>query len=351
MAVSELNSEALILGIETSCDETAAAVVRGGRELVSSAVASQDDLHGRFGGVVPEIASRRHSEVITLLVREALEQAQVDWDALTAIAVTHGPGLVGSLLVGVAAAKGYALATGLPLVGVNHLEAHLLANFVHEPGKTAPAQELFPSLCLIVSGGHTDLILVEALGQYRLVGWTRDDAAGEALDKAARVLGLGYPGGPAIDRAAKQGRTDTFTFPRPVVPDSFDFSFSGLKTALQRTVQGLGSAPAQLPVADLAASFQEAVVDTLVRNTVAAAREFGARQVLLAGGVAANSRLRQKMAEWERTSHIPVAFPPLRLCTDNAVMVAAAGYFKALRDGFAPLELEVFSSMPVAQRG
>jgi N6-L-threonylcarbamoyladenine synthase len=350
MAASELSSESLILGIETSCDETAAAVVRGGRELVSSAVASQDDLHGRFGGVVPEIASRRHSEIITLVVREALEEAHAGWADLGAIAVTHGPGLVGSLLVGVAAAKGYALSTGLPLVGVNHLEAHLLANFVHEPERPAPAHELFPSLCLIVSGGHTDLILVRGLGQYQLVGWTRDDAAGEALDKAARVLGLGYPGGPAIDRAARQGRADAFAFPRPVVPDGFDFSFSGLKTALQRTVQGLEGEASDLPVSDLAASFQEAVADTLVRNATAAAVEYGARQVLLAGGVAANSRLRQKMSEWERVSHIPVAFPPLKLCTDNAVMVAAAGYFKALRDGFSPLELDVFSSMPVAER-
>lgn len=350
MAASDLSSDALILGIETSCDETAAAVVRGGREMVSSAVASQDDLHGRFGGVVPEIASRRHSEIITLVVREALEEAHICWADLSAIAVTHGPGLVGSLLVGVAAAKGYALSTGLPLVGVNHLEAHLLANFVHEPGKPAPAQELFPSLCLIVSGGHTDLILVEGLGEYRLVGWTRDDAAGEALDKAARVLGLGYPGGPAMDRAAQHGRADAFVFPRPIVPDSFDFSFSGLKTALLRTVQSLGADRDRLPVADLAASFQEAVADTLVRNTTAAARAYGARQVLLAGGVAANSRLRQKMSEWERLTRIPVAFPPLRLCTDNAVMVAAAGYFKALREGFDPLELDVFSSLPMAER-
>jgi len=318
---------------------------------VSSVVASQDDLHGRFGGVVPEIASRRHSEVITLVVREALEEARVGWSDLAAIAVTHGPGLVGSLLVGVAAAKGYAIAAGLPLVGVNHLEAHLVANFVHEPGQQAPAQELFPAVCLIVSGGHTDLILVEDLGQYRLIGWTRDDAAGEALDKAARVLGLGYPGGPAVDRAAQQGRADAFAFPRPVVPDSFDFSFSGLKTALLRTVEGLRTSRDGLPVADLAASFQEAVVDTLVRNTTAAATAYGARRVLLAGGVAANSRLRRKMSEWQRQTHIPVAFPPLRLCTDNAAMVAAAGFFKALRHGFDPLELDVFSSMPMAQKG
>ncbi len=366
---ASLGPSDLVLGIETSCDETAAAVVRGGREIVASVVASQDELHARFGGVVPEIASRRHAEIITATVAEALARAEVSWDELAGIAVTHGPGLVGSLLVGVAAAKGYCLATGLPLVGVNHVEAHLVANFIHAPGEPAAADEgLLPALCLIASGGHSDIVLVANLGAYRIVGWTRDDAAGEALDKAARVLGLGYPGGPAVDRAARAGNPGVFSFPRPVIADSYDFSFSGLKTALLRTVTTLAEAragdsagpevatavppgAAGLPaavVADLAAGFQEAVVDTLVRNLTRAAGVYGTRQVMLAGGVAANSRLRDKLTGWHRASGVAIAFPPLNLCTDNAAMVAAAGFLKAQRSGWDDLELDVFSAMPLA---
>jgi N6-L-threonylcarbamoyladenine synthase len=341
----------LILAIETSCDETAAAVLRGGREVLSNVVASQEALHARFGGVVPEVASRRHAESITQVTAQALECAGVAWPDLCGIAVTHGPGLIGSLLVGVAAAKGYSLATGLPLVGVNHIEAHLMANFVRLPeGTSEPAPEDYPCVCLIVSGGHSDIVRVTEPGDYRILGWTRDDAAGEALDKAARLLGLGYPGGPAIDRAAREGDAEAVAFPRPVLPDSLDFSFSGLKTALVRAVGKQGAAAELTPqrVADLAASYQEAVVDTLVRNTTAAAREHGARQVLLAGGVAANSRLRAKMAVWGREAGMRVSFPPLSLCTDNAAMVGAAGFHHARRRGWDGLDLDVFSAMPLA---
>jgi len=252
---ASLSADDLVLGIESSCDETAAAVVRGGREILSSVVFSQDDLHARFGGVVPEVASRRHSETITVVVAEALERAGAVWGDLAGIAVTNGPGLAGSLLVGVAAAKGYALAAGLPLVGVNHVEAHLFANFLRSQGEAgAPADDLFPSICLIASGGHSDIVLIRGLGDYCIIGWTRDDAAGEALDKAARLLELGYPGGPAIDRAAREGNPKAVAFPRPVVADSFDFSFSGLKTALVRVVderkQGTQDQGAEVTVAD-----------------------------------------------------------------------------------------------------
>jgi N6-L-threonylcarbamoyladenine synthase len=336
----------LVLGIESSCDETAAAVVRSGRHVLSSVVASQEEIHARFGGVVPEIASRKHSEVVTHVVAEALERAGVTWSDLSGIAVTNGPGLSGALLVGVAAAKGYALATGLPLVGVNHVEAHLLANFLCDPeaGNT-PARDDFPAICLIVSGGHSDIVVVRELGDYQIIGWTRDDAAGEAMDKAARVLALGYPGGPAIDRAAREGDPGAVAFPRPVVEGTFDFSFSGLKTALTRFA---AKDEGRTSVNDLAASFQEAVVDTLLRNTFAAAEQVGARQVLLAGGVAANSRLRARLLETAAERGLRAAFPAMSLCTDNAAMVAAAGYYHACRKGWDRLDLDVFSAMVLA---
>ena len=350
---ASLSATDLILGIETSCDETAAAVLRGGCEILSSVVASQDELHAQFGGVVPEVASRRHSEIITAVVAEALERAGVTWSDLAGIAVTNCPGLVGSLLVGVSAAKGYCLATGLPLVGVNHIEAHLFANFVHEPGAPpAGDMDLMPTICLVASGGHSDIVFVEEPGRYAILGRTRDDAAGEALDKAARVLNLGYPGGPVIDRASKKWDAGAVPFPRPSIPGSLDFSFSGLKTAMVREAGALDGPVANLDekrVADLAASFQEAVADTLVRNVTLAALQVSARQVLLAGGVAANSRLREKIAAWSGESGIPVAYPPPRLCTDNAVMVAAAGFFKASRNGWDGLDIDVYSSMPLGQ--
>ena len=328
----------LILGIETSCDETAAAVVEDGHLAHSNVIASQVDIHRQYGGVFPEIASREHVLSILPVLSEALEQAEASWDDLAAVAVTYGPGLAGSLLVGVNTAKGLALGRGLPLIGVNHIEAHIYANWLAEE---SPPQ--FPVLCLVVSGGHTELILMEDHGRYSRLGGTLDDAAGEAFDKVGRLLGLGYPGGPAIQEAARAGSATAFKLPRAWLPDSYDFSFSGLKTAVLRIVQKYQpqasgwSAPRPraissqtppvvrvLPIANLAASFQVAVVDVLVTKTCQAAEDFNARQILLAGGVAANELLQTEMI---RHSPVPVRHPPLELCTDNAAMVAAAAYF------------------------
>lgn len=308
------------MGIETSCDETAAAVVEDGAETLSNVVASQIDIHRRYGGVVPELASRQHLLAILPVVQQALEEAATTLEQLSAVAVTVGPGLAGSLLVGVNMAKALALAGGLPLVGVNHLEGHIYANWL-------VAIPPFPAVCLVVSGGHTDLVLMEGHGHYRRLGQTRDDAAGEAFDKVARLLELGYPGGPAIEAAAR-GVEPYPSFPRAWLKGTYDFSFSGLKTAVLRLVEkhGLGDeSPSALSPARLAASFQESVVEVLVAKAVAAAARHRARCIVLAGGVAANSLLRRAMAEG---SSIPVLCPPRDLCTDNAAMIAACGYFR-----------------------
>jgi len=341
----------LILGIETSCDETAAAVVEDGRLIRSNVVASQIDIHRRYGGVFPEVASRQHVLSIMTVVSQAMEQAQVRWYDLDAVAVTYGPGLAGSLLVGVNVAKGIAWARGLPLLGINHLEGHIYANWLVPPGSTdeppasLPSLPPFPHLCLVVSGGHTDLILMTGHGHYRLLGRTLDDAAGEAFDKVGRLLGLEYPGGPAIERSAEQGSPEAFDLPRAWLKDSYDFSFSGLKTAVLRIVEKYGdrvSSPLpdrkprvvtskappvirQVPVANLAASFQASIVEVLVKKTQLAATEYKANAVLLSGGVAANTTLRRTIAE---ELDIPVLCPPLFLCTDNAAMIASAGYFR-----------------------
>ncbi len=323
-----------VLGIETSCDETAAAVVEDGRRIISSRVASQVEIHARYGGIVPEVASRQHILAIIPVTKEALETAGVGFADLDGVAVTIGPGLAGSLLVGANAAKAIALAHSLPLTGVNHLEAHIYANWL------ASDSIEFPVLCLIVSGGHSDLVLMSGHGSYTLVGRTRDDAAGEAFDKAARLLGLGYPGGPAIEQAARLGK-DSISLPRAWLPGTYDFSFSGVKTALSRLVtEGRVASPE-----DAACSFQTAVVEVLVAKTVAAAREYGVKQVLMAGGVAANAALRERLTA---ESPIPVLIPPIALCTDNAAMVAACGCYHFQMGRVDGLELDICPGLRLA---
>jgi N6-L-threonylcarbamoyladenine synthase len=323
-----------VLGIETSCDETAAAVVVAGRDVLSNVVSSQVDLHARFGGVVPEIAGRAHEQLITSVVAEAMIEAGVADAEVDAVAATVGPGLAGSLLVGVSAAKALALVWDVPFVGVNHLEAHLYAPLLDEPDVR------FPMVVLLVSGGHTLLVAVEDHGRYRKLGATLDDAAGEAFDKVARYLGLGYPGGPAIDRIALEGDPEAIHFTRPV-PDGFDFSFSGLKTAVINEVRAHPSRP----VADVAASFQAAVVDSLVTKTRAAARAVGATAVCLGGGVAANSALRERICDVAEEDGIQVLLPSLQMCTDNAAMIAALGWWRLRSDGPSSLATGADPSM------
>jgi N6-L-threonylcarbamoyladenine synthase len=320
-----------ILGIESSCDETAAAVVEDGVRILSSEIASQVEIHARYGGVVPEVASRQHLLAIVPIIRQAMDKALTTWQDIDAIAVTHGPGLAGSLLVGVSAAKAMAMAQGIRLVGVNHLEAHIYANWL---GKTRPE---FPLLCLIVSGGHTDLVLMRGHGEYTLLGKTRDDAAGEAFDKVARILGLGYPGGPAIDKAAQNGKP-CLDLPHAWLPGTHDFSFSGIKTALYRMVEDGKISNAN----DAAASFQEAVVWILVAKTITAAVEHGAKQILMSGGVSANRLLRSRLAE---QSPVPVLIPEPVLCTDNAAMVASCGYFRLQAGHTDGLDMDVIPGL------
>jgi len=320
-----------VLGIETSCDETAAAVVDHGTTIVSSVVSSQIDLHARYGGVVPELAGRAHVELLTPVLADALERAGSDHTGrgIDGIAVTHGPGLIGSLLVGVAEAKALAMAWGVPLVGVNHLEAHLFASLLEQPDLG------WPLVVLLVSGGHTMLIEVAAPGEYRLLGGTIDDAAGEAFDKVARFIGLGYPGGPAIDRISGEGDPRAYAFPRSLPGDGFDFSFSGLKTSVVNRVRKEPGAS----TADVAASFQEAVVDVLVTRARAAAAAVGARALCLAGGVAANSLLRTRVQQACAEDGIGAFLPSRALCTDNAAMVAAAGHWRLLHGDRSRLDL------------
>jgi N6-L-threonylcarbamoyladenine synthase len=334
-----------ILGIETSCDETAAAVVSNGREIHSNIVASQMELHAEFGGVFPELASREHVKAIYPTVQQALQQAHFNIDEIDAIAVTQGPGLAGSLVVGVNMAKGLALATGKPLIGINHLEAHIYSAWLYPANSTPRGEPHFPLLALLVSGGHSELILVKDHLVYERLGGTLDDAAGEAFDKVARLLDLPYPGGPAIQKASQNGSKTAFAFPRAMLEDTWNFSFSGLKTAVLRTVESLQEQGKRLPVADLAASFQAAVVDVLVEKTISAAEEYGVKEILIAGGVSANAYLREKMlTESERPVHIP----PLSLCTDNAAMIAGAGYFHYIQEDFSPPDFDVLPTWPLA---
>ena len=317
-----------ILGIETSCDETAAAVVVDGHEVLSSVVSSQVDLHARFGGVVPEIASRAHVELLTPVVARALVEAGIDDDHVDAVAATVGPGLIGALLVGISAAKTLALVWGVPFVAVNHLEAHLYAALLEDP------ELKLPVVVLLVSGGHTLLVLMEGHGRYRVLGSTIDDAAGEAFDKVARYLGLGYPGGPAIDGIAMEGDPAAIAFPRAILEEGYDFSFSGLKTSVVNYVRK----HPEVETADVAASFQEAVVDVLVTKARRAARDHGAKGLCLAGGVAANTQLRERMLDACVADGLRAFLPTHSMCTDNAAMVAAAGWYRLRSDGPSPLD-------------
>jgi N6-L-threonylcarbamoyladenine synthase len=324
-----------VLGIETSCDETAAAVVVDAHQVLSSVVSSQVDLHARFGGVVPEIASRAHVELLTPVVAQALIEAGLEGADVDAVACTVGPGLIGALLVGVSAAKALALVWDVPFVAVNHLEAHLYAAFLEEPDIELPL------VVLLVSGGHTLLVLMEGHGQYRLLGGTIDDAAGEAFDKVARYLGLGYPGGPAIDRISLEGDPHRIAFPRAILEEGYDFSFSGVKTAVVNHVRR----NPEVSTADVAASFQEAVVDVLVTKARRAARDVGAAGLCLAGGVAANSVLRERMLDACMADGIHPFLPSRSMCTDNAAMVAAAGWWRLRRDGASPLDTGAFPNL------
>ncbi|HSM38623.1 MAG TPA: tRNA (adenosine(37)-N6)-threonylcarbamoyltransferase complex transferase subunit TsaD [Candidatus Limnocylindrales bacterium] len=335
-----------ILAIETSCDETGVAVVTGGRRIEANQVATQIAIHAQTGGIVPEVAARQQLRWIVPGVRAALAEAQIGWDDLDAVAVTYGPGLIGSLLVGVNLAKALAEARDLPLVGVNHIEGHIYANWLTDagPGEPLPPEPPFPLLCLVVSGGHTQLVLMEDHGRYRLLGQTADDAAGEAFDKVGRLLGLPYPGGPAISAAA-QGATPSGRFPRARTDGAYDFSFSGLKTAVLREVAGYRERGEPIPVEPIAAAFEEAVVDALVTKTVAAASSFGVAAVALGGGVAANRSLRSELRRRLDGFGLPLLVPPPAWCTDNGAMIGAAAGYRFAAGDRAGAELEAIPNL------
>ena len=333
-------SDVIILGIESSCDETAAAVVRNGREVLSNVINSQIDIHKRYGGVVPEIASRCHIEAVNTVIDEALEQAGVEFGDIDAIAVTYGPGLIGALLVGVSTAKALAYALDKPLVPVHHIKGHISANFAAHPSLEPPF------VCLVASGGHSHIVYAKDYLDYEIMGMTRDDAAGEAFDKIARVLGLGYPGGPKIDALAKEGNPHAVEFPRVKMAEgSLDFSFSGVKTAVINHIHKLDQKGEEYNKADIAASFQEAVTDALVSHTLEAAKRKGRKQVVIAGGVASNSALRGKMEKKAKKLGMGVLYPPPVLCTDNAVMIASAGYFEYVSGKRADMRLNAVASL------
>ncbi|OJX47322.1 MAG: tRNA (adenosine(37)-N6)-threonylcarbamoyltransferase complex transferase subunit TsaD [Chloroflexi bacterium 44-23] len=335
-----------ILAIESSCDETAAAVLEEGRILLSSVVASQIDLHQQYGGVFPEVASRQHIRVIYDVVDQALQQAHMSLANIDAIAVTRGPGLAGSLVVGMNMAKGVALGSALPLIGVNHLESHIYSAWLYpeEAPKPPPAPE-FPLLALLVSGGHSELVLMSDHLTYQRLGGTLDDAAGEAFDKVARLLGLSYPGGPAIQNAAQTGNSKAYNFPQSKMEGTWNFSFSGVKTAVLRQVRDLEKSGRPLPIFDLAASFQASIVDVLFDKTMAAAREFKVKNLLVAGGVSANQSLRDVFTSQKE---FPVFIPPLKYCTDNAAMVAAAGYYRFVHGKTDSLDIDVLPNWPLS---
>ena len=334
-----------ILAIESSCDETAAAVVQDGRKVLSNIISSQIEIHKLYGGVVPEIASRKHIEKVIQVVDEALKEASLTMDEIDAVAVTYGPGLVGALLVGVSAAKSIAFAHNKPLIGVHHIEGHISANYIEN-------EELEPPfLCLVVSGGHTNLVIVKDYGEYEVLGKTRDDAAGEAFDKVARAIGLGYPGGPKIQKISEEGNKDAIAFPRAKVADNpFDFSFSGLKSSVLNYINSCEMKGEEINKADIAASFQEAVVDVLVSHTIAGAKQLGFKKIAMAGGVASNAVLREEMKEACERRGFKFHHPSPILCTDNAAMIGAAAYYDYKKGLISDLTLNAVPSLKLGQR-
>lgn len=340
-----MKDDILILGIESSCDETAAAVIKNGRTVLSNVISSQIDLHKLYGGVVPEIASRKHIEKINQVIETALEEAEVTLEDIDAIAVTYGPGLVGALLVGVAEAKAISYAANKPLVGVHHIEGHVSANYIEHPDLEPPF------LCLIVSGGHTHLVMVNDYGKYEIIGRTRDDAAGEAFDKVARAIGLGYPGGPKIDKLSKEGNPHAITFPQGHIADApYDFSFSGVKSAVLNHINSCKMKGDEINPADIAASFQESVVDVLAKRTVLAVKHLGVNKIALAGGVASNQGLRAKMDEVCTKNNFTLYYPSPIFCTDNAAMIGVAGYYEFINGTRHGLDLNAVPNLKIGQR-
>lgn len=340
-----MEKDVLILAIESSCDETAAAVIKNGREVLSNIIFSQIELHKLYGGVVPEIASRKHIEKINQVIEEALKEANVTLHDIDAIAVTYGPGLVGALLVGVSVAKAISFATGIPLVGVHHIEGHISANYIEN-------KELEPPFaCLVVSGGHTHLVVVEDYGKYKILGKTRDDAAGEAFDKVARAIGLGYPGGPKIDKLSNEGNPEAIHFPRAKVVDSeYDFSFSGLKSAVLNYLNSCEMKGEEINRADVAASFQKAVVDVLVEHAMHAVKEYGFHKFAIAGGVASNAHLRAAFEEACKKENIEFYHPSPIFCTDNAAMIGVAGYYEYMAGTRSGLDLNAVPALRLGER-
>ncbi|RGY99820.1 tRNA (adenosine(37)-N6)-threonylcarbamoyltransferase complex transferase subunit TsaD [Clostridium sp. AM58-1XD] len=340
-----MEKDVLILAIESSCDETAASVVKNGRQILSNVISSQIALHTLYGGVVPEIASRKHIEKINQVIEEALSEAGVTLEEIDAVGVTYGPGLVGALLVGVAEAKAIAYAAKKPLIGVHHIEGHVSANFIEHPDLEPPF------VCLIVSGGHTHLVVVKDYGEFEIIGRTRDDAAGEAFDKVARAVGLGYPGGPKVDKAAKEGNKHAVEFPRAKVADApYDFSFSGLKSAVLNYINHAKMMGEEICVPDLVASFQNAVVDSLVTRAVAAAKEFGYDKLAIAGGVASNSALREAMKEACDREHLKFYYPSPIFCTDNAAMIGVAAYYEYKKGNRSGWNLNAVPNLKLGER-